>query len=216
MLQLSYIQDHKDKVLEGLERRCYPAETAGIIDQILEINTERKTLQTFLDEKRSEINKLSGQIGLLFKSGKSDEANALKGEVGKVKEEIGGKEAQLNEIEDHLTQLLYKIPNVPHPSVPKGQSEDDNEVHIPVAGPLPELDGDAKPHWELAKQYSLFDLELGVKITGAGFPLYRGKGAKLERALINYFLDEASSRGYEEIIPPLSHPNSGGASDQYV
>jgi len=203
MLELSFIQDHKDKVLEGLDRRCYPAETAGIIDNILKINTERKTLQTFLDEKRSEINKLSGQIGLLFKSGKADEANTLKDEVGKVKDEIGGKETQLNEMEEQLTQLLYKIPNVPHPSVPKGQSEEDNVVHIPVAGPLPELGDDAKPHWELAKQYSLFDLELGVKITGAGFPLYRGKGAKLERALINYFLDEASKRGYEEIIPPL-------------
>ena len=99
--------------------------------------------------------------------------------------------------------MLYKIPNVPHPSVVKGQSDEDNEVHIPHEGDLPELGDQAKPHWELAKQYNLFDLELGVKIAGAGFPLYRGKGAKLERALINYFLDEASNRGYEEVIPPL-------------
>jgi len=154
MLQLSFIQDHKDKVLEGLERRCYPAETAGTIDIILQINTERKSLQAFLDEKRSEINKLSGQIGQLFKSGKAEEANALKEEVNKVKEEIGDKENQLSEMEEQLTQLLYKIPNVPHPSVPKGQSDEDNEIYIPFAGDLPELGDKAKPHWELAKQYN--------------------------------------------------------------
>ncbi len=203
MLELSFIKENKDKVLEGLERRCYPAETTQIIDQILDLNEQRKSLQAFVDVKKSEINKLSGQIGQLFKSGEADKANALKEDVAKVKEEIGGKESQLSETSEQLTLLLYKIPNVPHPSVVKGQSDEDNEVHIPHKGDLPVLGEDAKPHWELAKQYNLFDLELGVKITGAGFPLYRGKGAKLERALINYFLDEASKRGYEEIIPPL-------------
>jgi len=203
MLELSFIQENKDKVLEGLERRCYPAETAEIIDKIIRLNDDRKALQSFVDIKKSEINKLSGEIGNLFKTGKADEANALKDEVAKVKEEIGGKENQLTETENQLTQLLYKIPNVPHPSVVKGQSDEDNEIHIPHEGDLPDLGDNAKPHWELAKEFNLFDLELGVKITGAGFPLYRGKGAKLERALINYFLDEADKRGYEEIIPPL-------------
>ncbi len=203
MLELSFIQENKEKVLKGLETRCYPAETSQIIDQILELNEQRKSLQSFLDVKRGEINTLSGQIGGLFKSGKQEEANALKEEVGKVKEEIGGKEGQLTDTENQLTQLLYKIPNVPNEVVVKGKSDEDNEIHIPYDGPLPELGDDAKPHWELAKQYNLFDLELGVKITGAGFPLYRGKGAKLERALINYFLDEADKRGYEEIVPPL-------------
>ena len=203
MLELSFISENKDKVLEGLERRCYPPETSEIIDSILEKNENRKTLQRFLDVKRGEINKLSGQIGDLFKSGKQDEAQALKEQVNAVKEEMGDKEKQLTAAENELTQLLYKIPNVPHPSVPKGKSEEDNEVHIPHQGDLPDLGESAQPHWELAKKYQLFDLELGVKIAGAGFPLYRGKGAKLERALINYFLDEADKRGYEEIIPPL-------------
>ena len=203
MLELSFIKDHKDKVLEGLERRCYPAETSEIIDSILEKNENRKSLQGFLDVKRGEINKLSGQIGDLFKNGKQEEAQALKDQVSTVKEEMGDKEKQLIAAENELTQLLYKIPNVPHPSVPKGKSEEDNEIHIPHQGDLPDLGESAQPHWELAKKYQLFDLELGVKIAGAGFPLYRGKGAKLERALINYFLDEADKRGYEEIIPPL-------------
>ncbi len=203
MLELSFISENKEKVLEGLERRCYPAETSEIIDSILEKNENRKTLQGFLDVKRGEINKLSGQIGDLFKSGKQDEAQALKEQVSAVKEEIGDKEKQLTEAENELTQLLYKIPNVPHPSVPKGKSDEDNEIHIPYKGDLPDMGESAQPHWELAKKYQLFDLELGVKIAGAGFPLYRGKGAKLERALINYFLDEADKRGYEEIIPPL-------------
>ena len=203
MLELSFISENKEKVLEGLERRCYPPETSQIIDKILEMNENRKSLQGFLDVKRGEINKLSGQIGDLFKSGKQAEAQALKEQVGAVKEEMGDKEKQLSEAENELTQLLYKIPNVPHPSVPKGKSDEDNEIHIPHKGALPDLGENAQPHWELAKKYQLFDLELGVKIAGAGFPLYRGKGAKLERALINYFLDEADKRGYEEIIPPL-------------
>jgi len=203
MLELSFIQENKEKVLEGLETRCYPAETGQIVDNILTLNEERKSLQSFLDVKRGEINKISGQIGGLFKAGKQEEANAMKAEVTKVKEEIGGKEGQLADIEAQLTQLLYKIPNVPNSAVVKGKSEEDNEVHIAHDGPLPDLGEDAKPHWELAKKYNLFDLELGVKIAGAGFPLYRGKGAKLERALINYFLDEADKRGYEEMVPPL-------------
>ena len=203
MLELSFISENKKKVLEGLKVRCYPAESSQIVDQILELNEQRKSLQSFVDEKKSEINKLSGQIGDLFKSGKQADAQALKSQVSEVKEAIGGKETQLSETEEQLTQLLYKIPNVPHPSVPTGKTEEDNEIHIPFEGSLPHLYANAKPHWELAQQYQLFDLELGVKIAGAGFPLYRGKGAKLERALINYFLDEADKRGYEEIIPPL-------------
>jgi len=203
MLELSFISENKEKVLKGLETRCYPAESSQVIDQILDLNEQRKSLQAFVDEKKGEINTLSGQIGDLFKSGKQADAQALKTQVAEVKETMGDKESQLTETAEQLTQLLYKIPNVPNPAVVKGKSEEDNEIYIPYDGSLPELHGEAKPHWELAKQYQLFDLELGVKIAGAGFPLYRGKGAKLERALINYFLDEADKRGYEEIVPPL-------------
>jgi len=149
MLELSFIKENKDKVIEGLERRCYPAETTQIIDQILDLNEQRKSLQAFVDVKKSEINKLSGQIGQLFKSGEAEKANSLKEAVSKVKEEIGGKESQLSETTEQLTQLLYKIPNVPHPSVVKGQSDEDNEVHIPHKGELPDLGENALPHWEL-------------------------------------------------------------------
>ncbi len=203
MLQINFLKENKERVLEGLRVRNYTDDQLVIIDQILELDEERKAIQTDLDQKLSERNAISKSIGDLFKQGKADEAQASKKQVGALKEVIAQLEEKQKEVKTRLETALLSVPNTAHPSVPKGNTDEDNEVFKAFEGQLPNLGELALPHWELAKKYDLFDLELGVKITGAGFPLYRKKGAKLQRALINFFLDEAEKAGYEEIIPPL-------------
>ncbi|MFK7809726.1 MAG: serine--tRNA ligase [Saprospiraceae bacterium] len=203
MLQLNYIRENKDLVIKALETRNFPADLLGIVPQIIQLDDERKANQKLLDDNRAEVNKLSKEIGELFKKGEREQANQMKDQVGTIKEEGTKLDQKADLIAEKLEELLYMIPNIVHPTVPSGNSDEDNEVHQEWNHPLPELGGEAEPHWDLAKKYDLIDFELGVKISGAGFPLFRGKGAKLKRALINFFLQEAHEAGYEEIIPPL-------------
>ena len=202
MLELPFIHQNLDAVKKGLEVRNWTEEQISVVDTIIALDDERKKLQQRSDKIKEESNKLSKQIGQLFKEGKGSEASELKAKVAAFKEELKTIEAESHTTIETLTNHLYTVPNVPNESVPKGQTDEDNEVYQAWPNPLPDLGEEALPHWELAKKYNLFDMELGVKISGAGFPLYRGKGARLQRALINFFLDEATEAGYEEILPP--------------
>ena len=203
MLEVSFIRDHKESVIEGLKRRNFKDEDLGIIDEIIQLDDTRKVTQTNLDSLLAKSNALSKEIGNLFKQGKREEADELKNEVAQLKESQKVLSNTLNETKEKLEEALLNVPNHPHESVPAGNTDEDNEVFKAYEGALPVLPDDSLPHWELAKKYNLFDMELGVKLTGAGFPVFRKKGAKLQRALINFFLDEADAAGYEEIIPPL-------------
>ena len=203
MLQVKFIRENLERVKEGLRIRNFKEEDLSIVEKVLTTDDIRKESQTKLDELLSESNKISKEIGDLFKSGKKEEANTLKSKVTAMKADIEGLKDKMNSAKSELEELLLSIPNIPHPSVPKGNSDEDNIVHQECKVALPELGDNAQPHWELAEKYNLIDFKLGVKITGAGFPLFRGKGARLERALINFFLDEAAAAGYEEIVPPL-------------
>jgi len=203
MLRLKDIRESKDLVIKGLKVRNFPTEKLGIVDDVIQLDDARKQNQKALDDLRSQLNNFAKEIGNLFKKGEKDAAEALKTQVGDLKAKNADLEEKANTINHQLNDLLLAIPNTPHPSVPTGNSEEDNEVSKEWVGDLPKMGEDALPHWDLAKKYNLIDFELGVKVTGSGFPLYRGKGAKLQRALINFFLDEAEAAGYEEIIPPL-------------
>lgn len=201
MLQVSYIRTHKAQVIERLKVRDLDAN--DIIEKVIALDDTRKSTQTEHDALLAKNNQLSKEIGKLFKEGKREEAEQMKAEVGQLKDQTKLMHDKLHETEQALKELLITLPNVPHPSVPSGNSDEDNEVYKDFAGSLPDLGDGALPHWELAKKYNLIDFELGVKITGSGFPLFRGQGSKLQRALINFFLDEAHEAGYEEIVPPL-------------
>ncbi|MFQ5447081.1 MAG: serine--tRNA ligase [Saprospiraceae bacterium] len=203
MLELNFIRTQKERVIRGLKVRNYTEEDLKIIDDIIALDDARKAAQVEMDNNLAETKKLSKEIGGLFQQGKQTEAGALKAKVGGLKANIKTLEATMKDAMQRLEELLLSVPNIPHESVPAGKTPEDNEVYKAWENPLPELGEGALPHWELATKYNLFDLELGVKITGAGFPVYRGKGARLERALINFFLDEATAAGYEEVIPPL-------------
>lgn len=203
MLELNFIREQQTRVIEGLKKRNYSEQDLTIIDDILQLDNIRKSSQTELDASLAERNRLSKEVGDLMKQGRAADAEQWKNKVAALKELAAGLEEKMNQAKDALEQLLYKVPNIPHASVPAGVSADDNEVYKAWKENLPVLPEGAFPHWELAKKYQLFDLELGVKLTGAGFPVYRGKGARLERALINFFLDEATGAGYEEVMPPL-------------
>lgn len=203
MLELPFIRMNKDRVLEGLRTRNWKEEQLKVIDQLIELDDARKETQAELDNLRASQNQLSKEIGQLFKDGNQAAATDAKAKVSALKEDSKIAEDKLKQIEQELTDLLLSVPNVPHPSVPKGNSDADNEVFQDWTNALPSLPDGAKPHWELSDDYQIFDLELGVKITGAGFPLYRANGARLQRGLINFFLDEANKAGFEEIIPPL-------------
>ncbi|SEP72446.1 seryl-tRNA synthetase [Hyunsoonleella jejuensis] len=200
MLQVPFIRENKAVVIERLTKRNIDA--AKMIDDVIALDEKRRSVQTELDNTLAESNSISKEIGNLFKSGKVEEANALKAKTGELKEASKNLTEQLNSAAERLQELLYQIPNVPHESVPDGNSEDDNE-EVFRAGDIPTLHEGALPHWELAKQYDIIDFELGNKITGAGFPVYKGKGAKLQRALIAYFLDKNTEAGYEEYQLPL-------------
>lgn len=203
MLQTTFIRNNKEAVIASLRKRNFATEDLVIVDQVIALDDQRKALQANNDNTLAERNRLSSEIGQLFKTGKRDEAEVLRNQVSSLKETSADLEQKLKATIEEMNTLLYSIPNIAHESVPAGNTDEDNEVYKAWADPLPDLGENALPHWELAKKHDLFDLELGVKITGAGFPLYRGKGARLQRALINFFLDEAIAAGYEEIIPPL-------------
>lgn len=203
MLQLKVIRDDKNRIVNGLRKRNWSAPQIRIIQQILDTDDRRRATQKEMDDLLAEGNRLSKQIGQLMGQGKKEEAEALKTRVASIKEQTKQLDEQFSNIKKLLDDLLYTVPNCPHKSVPKGKTPDDNKVAKAWTKPFPQLPADALPHWDLAKKYNLFDFELGVKLTGAGFPVYRGKGAKLQRSLIQFFLDEAIKAGYEEIIPPL-------------
>ncbi|MBP8945262.1 MAG: serine--tRNA ligase [Paludibacteraceae bacterium] len=199
MLTLKYIIENTEDVIRRLEKKHFDARE--IVSQVIELDNQRKKTQFESDQAAAEINKLSKEIGAFIKQGKQEEVNALKDRTIKLKESIKSLENQRNEIEKKLTALLVQLPNLPHESVPEGKGAEDNIIER-VGGKMPVLPSDALTHWELAKKYDLIDFELGVKITGAGFPVYKGKGARLQRALIDFFLDSARGAGYLEIQPP--------------
>jgi seryl-tRNA synthetase len=203
MLELSFIRSDKERVIQGLKIRNFTDENLKVVDEILALDEVRRNSQTELDNNLAESKRLSNEIGGLYKQGKRDEADQMKEQVSSLKEISKDLEAKMKNAIEKIEELLLSVPNIPHESVPPGTSAEDNEVYKKWDHPMPEMGPDALPHWELAKKYDIFDLDLGVKLTGAGFPVYRGKGARLERALINFFLDEASNAGYEEIVPPL-------------
>ena len=213
MLQVQFIRDHKKTVLDGLAKRNF-ADAERIIDSVLMTDEKRRSIQVLLDNILAESNNLSKEIGQFFKSGEVQKATLLKEKTGQLKEESKKMTDELNTTTSKLQELLYQIPNVPHISVVSGNSEKDNE-EIFSEGKIPELGEHALPHWELAKKYDIIDFELGTKITGAGFPVYKGKGAKLQRALINYFLDKNIDAGYTEFqVPHLINEASGIATGQ--
>ena len=187
MLQLNTIREEKDRVLSGLKKRNFKELT--LIDDIIAMDEKRRSTQLSLDETLAKQNNLSKEIGNLFKAGETEKANALKAETATLKEDIKNLTDTLNATVEELNGLLYRVPNIPNEQVPEGTSEADNVV-VFEAGEIPDLGKEALPHWELAKKYDLIDFELGVKLTGSGFPVYKGKGDKLPRALITYFLDK--------------------------
>ena len=212
MLQVPFIRENKEDVIKRLAIRNIDA--TQMIDDVISLDEERRQIQTQLDNALAESNTLSKEIGNLYKSGKAAEANVLKERTTELKEITKALTETLNEKVEALNQLLYKIPNVPHPSVPKGSAEEDNE-EIFKEGDIPVLHSEAVPHWELAKKYNIIDFELGNKITGAGFPVYKGKGARLQRALIAYFLDKNTEAGYTEYqLPLLVNEASGFGTGQ--
>ncbi len=200
MLTLKVITEKTDEVLQGLEKKHFKGAQEAI-DKVLELDKKRRTAQNELDKNLAEVNALSKSIGQLMKEGKKEEAESTRAKVSQTKEGNKELETVMNNAASELQAILCTIPNLPHPSVPEGYGADDNKVEK-MGGVNPNLPVDALPHWELCKKYDIIDFELGVKITGAGFPVYKGKGARLQRALINFFLDEAREAGYLEIQPP--------------
>lgn len=212
MLQLQAIRDKKEEINTALKKRNFDA--TSLLDKILQLDEKRRTTQTKLDACLAESNKISKEIGMLFKTGKAKEANILKEKTIALKEESKTLAEELNTASEELQTLLYQVPNVPHESVPTGSTEEDNE-EVFKEGKIPALISNALPHWELAKKHDIIDFELGVKIAGAGFPVYKGKGARLQRALISYFLDKNVEAGYTEIqVPHLVNAASGFGTGQ--
>lgn len=200
MLTLKVITEETDRVIRGLEKKHFK-DAEGCIAKVIELNDKRRSTQNQLDKNLAEVNSTSKKIGSLMKEGKKEEAEAAKNRVAEIKEINKTLQAEMDQAAEDLQNLLYTIPNIPHESVPEGVGAEDNVVEK-MGGMETELPKDALPHWELAKKYDLIDFDLGVKITGAGFPVYKGQGARLQRALINFFLDEARDAGYLEIMPP--------------
>ena len=200
MLTLKMIIEQTDKVIAGLEKKHFK-NAKEAIDKVLELDSKRRSIQNILDKNLSEVNSLSKSIGAFMKEGKKEDAEAAKKRVAELKESNKTLQADMDKAAEDVRNLLYTIPNVPYESVPKGNGAEDNVVEK-MGGMETELPQNALPHWELAKKYNLIDFDLGVKITGAGFPVYIGQGARLQRALINFFLDEARASGYLEVMPP--------------
>ncbi|MEX2350342.1 MAG: serine--tRNA ligase [Flavobacteriaceae bacterium] len=207
MLQVTDIRDHKEAYIKALKKRNIDA--ASIFEDVLNADETRRNTQAKLDTILAESNKISKEIGILFKNGEAQKANELKAKTAQFKEESKMLQEELNSVIEKLQQLLYNIPNIPNDMVPAGSSEDDNEEVFRL-GDVPVLAEGSLPHWELAKKYDIIDFELGNKITGAGFPVYKGKGAKLQRALITYFLDKNTDAGYTEYQVPLMVNEASG------
>ena len=200
MLELQRIREQKDEMIKLFDARNI--DVSEWLNEVLELDESRRKAQGKLDDSLAEANKLAKSIGLLFKEGKQAEANELKAKTSELKEASKQLKEEEAQIQERINEILYQVPNVPNSTVPKGKTDEDNEV-VMTKGEVPELGENNLPHWELAKKYNLIDFELGVKISGAGFPVYLGKGAKLQRALINFFIDEAEKAGFQEVIPPL-------------
>ena len=200
MLTLKVITEETDRVIRGLEKKHFKGAQESIA-KVIELNDKRRGAQNQLDKNLAEVNQTSKNIGMLMKEGKKEEAETAKQRVAEIKEANKAIQAEMDQAAEDMQNLLYTIPNVPYDEVPEGVGADDNKVEK-MGGMETELPKDALPHWELAKKYDLIDFDLGVKITGAGFPVYKGQGAQLQRALINFFLDEARKSGYTEIMPP--------------
>ena len=199
MLQINFLRDNKQEVIEKLKVKNFDA--SSIIDEVITLDDNRKSIQQESDELLSRANSIAKEIGILFKEGKGTETNDLKEESAQIKEKTKSLQSTLSDTENQIWEKLVQIPNVPHSSVPNGKSDADNET-IKEVGEIPQLPDNKKPHWDLCSQYKLIDFELGNKITGAGFPVYTNKGAKLQRSLISYFLDKNIDDGYEEFQPP--------------
>ena len=213
MLQVQFIRENKAVVLTGLAKRNF-ADAETIVAEVLTADENRRATQVSMDDILAESNKLSKEIGGFYKSGEIQKATLLKEKTSQLKEQSKELAEKLTGFTDELQNLLYQLPNIPHTSVQAGNSEQDNE-NIFGEGIIPELGENALPHWELAKKYDIIDFELGTKITGAGFPVYKGKGARLQRALINYFLDKNTAAGYNEIqVPHLVNEASGFGTGQ--
>lgn len=200
MLQIQTIRTNPQQVIDSLKIKNFDAAT--LIEQLTRVDQQRRETQKMLDDRLAESNALAREIGSLFKEGKQAEANAKRELTADLKNLIKGLQDQLADLEQQQDNLLLLMPNMPHPSVPMGKSSDDNLI-VAQEGEIPALFEGAVPHWELTQKYDLIDFELGTKITGAGFPVYKGKGAKLQRALISFFLDQAIEQGYVEVQPPL-------------
>lgn len=213
MLQVPFIRDNQKLVLEGLAKRNF-VNAKEIIANVLEADETRRNIQALLDNSLAESNKISKEIGILFKTGQVQKATLAKEKSKKLKEQSKNFTDQLNTCSKELQELLFQIPNIPHTSVPSGQTEEDNE-EVFKEGAIPKLKKNALPHWELVKKYDIIDFELGTKITGAGFPVYKGKGARLQRALIAYFLDKNTAAGYTEYqVPYVINEASGIGTGQ--
>ncbi len=212
MLQVNYIRQHFEKVAEDLKKRN--RDFTPLLRKVLELDEKKRKLKTESDRNLSELNKLSKEIGRLYKQGEPKKAEILKAKTSELKEKSKELSALLDQTEKELNETLWQIPNIPHESVPYGKSEEDNET-VYQWGDIPELDKNALPHWDLAKKYDIIDFELGTKLTGAGFPVYKNQGARLQRALINFFLDRNTQAGYVEVQPPhLINEASGFGTGQ--
>ena len=212
MLQISYIRENKDLVINGLKKRNF--KELELVEEAIALDEQRRLIQTKLDNALAESNKLSKEIGTLMKEGKRQEAEVAKAQTADLKEQIKQCSTSLEETVNSLNDILYRIPNIPNALVPEGKTAEDN-LTVFQAGEIPHLFEGALPHWELAKKYNIIDFELGVKLTGAGFPVYKDKGAKLQRALISYFLDKNTEAGYLEYqVPHMVNQDSGYGTGQ--
>lgn len=200
MLTLTVIRDNRDEVIRRLAKKKFT--NTSLIDLIIALDDQRRALQVQSDQLQAESNRLSKEIGILIKNGNPAGAQQAKERTARIKEEVKGLLDQMDEVTARLQDLLVQIPNLPHDSVPEGDGAESN-LKVKEGGLMPVLPEGALPHWELGKKYNIIDFETGTKLTGAGFPLFRAKGARLERALINFFLDEAIKAGYQEVLPPL-------------
>jgi len=213
MLQVSEIRAQREKVVKGLKKRGM-RDVESKVDEVLGLDDKRRSLKTDMDLALAEANQLAKQIGQLLQSGKKDEAEKIKSRTSELKETSKSLGAELDQVEETLKLRLYDLPNVPHESVPEGKTPDDNVIDFQVTT-LPLLPENAKPHWDLIKEYDIIDFDLGIKITGAGFPVYKKQGARMVRAMVNYFLDQAMEAGYMEVQPPiLVNKDSGYGTGQ--
>src|SRR6218665_384187 len=201
MLQLTYIRDHKEEVIKRLAIKHFK-DAESVINAVIDLDNKRKASQKEGDDIKAEANALARQIGDLMKAGKREEGEAMKAKTAALKDKEKQLDENLKNIETEIHNLLVTVPNLPSAQVPAGKAAEDNEV-VSEQGDKPSLHAGAQPHWELTTKYDIIDFELGVKLSGAGFPVYKGKGARLQRALINFFLDRATAKGYNEVQPPI-------------